>query len=111
MALLPRPLRPSWIIRRWALYKGLRSESAVFRFVALFLIGRSQFLRTQSMRQGVYGGSRAWQAVAGVFFLNDVAKKATVKEAEKLSLETLKPGQSVVIRTIPPTSKRRKRSA
>ena len=111
MALLPRALRPSWIIRRWAMYQGVRSESALFRFLALFLIGRTQFLRTTSMRQGVYGGSRGWQAVAGVFFLNDMVKKVAVKEPEKLSIETLKAGQSVLITSIPPSKKRRKRSA
>lgn len=111
MSLLPRPLRPSWLIRRWAVYSGVRSESALFRFLALYLIGRSQFLRTTSMRRGVYGSSRGWQVVAGVFFLNDIAKKLTVRESEKLSVETLKGGQSVLVTSIPPTKKRGKRSA
>ena len=111
MALLPRALRPSWIIRRWAMYQGVRSESALFRFLALLLIGRTQFLRTSSMRRGVYGGSRGWQAVAGVFFLNDMVKKLTVRETEKLSIETLKAGQSVLVTSIPPSEKRSRRSA
>lgn len=111
MALLPRAVRPSWIIRRWAMYQGVRSDSALFRFLALFLIGRTQFLRRMAMRQGVYGGSRGWQAMAGVFFLNDMSKKFTAKQAELLSKETLTAGQTVVVTSIPPKRKRGKRSA
>ena len=111
MALLPRAVRPSWILRRWAMYQGVRSNSALLRFAALLFIGRSQFLRRTSMRQGVYGGNRGWQAVAGMFFLNDMVKKLTVKETETLTTETLKAGQSVLITSIPPTKGRRKRSA
>ena len=111
MALLPRPLRPSWILRRWALYTGMRSSSGAVRFVALLAVGRAAFLRTSATRRGVYGGNRLWQTVAAAFFLNDIVKKLTVKETEVLATDRLRPGDQILVRTLPARSRRGRRSA
>jgi hypothetical protein len=77
---LPRLLRPSALLRRNALYRG------------------------------VLGGSPAWMAVGAVIFGKRFAKKAFGKQVQVLTIEKLLPGQSMRIDTIKPKTRRHQRA-
>jgi hypothetical protein len=79
MAMLPRLLRPSVIIRRKAVY------------------------------QGFLGTSRVWRAVGVVVFGKSTIKKFFGKRPELLDVSRLGPGRTMQIATIAPTSRRRRR--
>lgn len=78
---LPRLLKPSVILRRNALYKGL------------------------------FGGSRGWLAVGAVLWGRGAAKKAFGRNEEVLTTEVLKKGQFVRIDAVRPPTRRERRAA
>ena len=80
MALIPRVLRPSLIIRRRALYDGVFGHSTVWKLVAVLVFGRSTL------------------------------KKVFGKQAELIDVAKLEgPGHVMQIRTLPPSARRGKR--
>jgi hypothetical protein len=80
MALIPRVLRPSLIIRRKAL------------------------------ADGIFGPSTLWKAVAVLVFGRSTLKKVFGKNAELIEVAELKgPGHVMQIRTLPPSARRRGR--
>jgi hypothetical protein len=79
MPLLPRPLRPSVILRRNAVYKG------------------------------VLGGSKGWLAVGSVVWGRSLLKKYFGKNPEFLTVERLTKGQFLRIDAVAPTSRRQRR--
>jgi hypothetical protein len=78
---LPRLLRPSALLRRNALYRGL------------------------------LGGSRGWLAVGALIWGRRALQKAMGKEEQVLTIEKLEPGQGLRIDTIPPDTRRHRRAA
>ena len=81
MALVPRLLRPSVIIRRNATYKGL------------------------------LGGHKGWLAVGVVLWSKSFVKKTFGKQEEILTTEKLKKGQFLRIDAVAPPSRRQRRKA
>ena len=78
---IPRMLRPSVLLRRNALYKGL------------------------------FGGSRGWLAVGAVLWGRGFAKRAFGRREEILATEKLKRGQFVRIDAVRPATRRELRAA
>jgi hypothetical protein len=81
MPLVPRLLRPSVIIRRNAMYKGL------------------------------LGGHKGWLAVGGVVWSKSFLKKTFGKNEEILTTEKLTKGQFLRIDAVKPPSRRQRRKA
>jgi hypothetical protein len=80
MALIPRVLRPSLVIRRRALYDGVFGRSTVWKLVAVLVFGRSTL------------------------------KKVFGKQPELIEVAKLEgPGHFMQIRTLPPSARRGKR--
>jgi hypothetical protein len=80
MALIPRVLRPSLIIRRRALYDGIFGRSTMWKLVAVLVFGRSTL------------------------------KKVFGKQSEVIEVAKLEgPGHVMKIRTLPPSARRGKR--
>lgn len=104
MSLIPRALRPMTILRRRAMRRGLRGDSAMWQFVALMLMGGSSAMKLTARREGFFGGSRFWKTVFYAVIVNDLVKKIAVKETEVLSTEKLTAGQSVTITALDPKS-------
>lgn len=78
---MPRHLKPSVVMRRNALYKG------------------------------VFGGSRLWMAVGAVLWGRGAMKRVFGKQVEVVSVEKLKRGQAVHIDTFKPPTRRQRRAA
>jgi hypothetical protein len=78
---LPRLLKPSVLLRRNALYRGL------------------------------LGGSRGWMAVGAVMFGTRLLRRIAGKHDEVLAVDKLKPGQAIRVDAIPPASRRGRRAA
>ena len=80
MALIPRVLRPSLVVRRKALYDG------------------------------IFGSSWFWKAIAVVVFGRSTLKKVFGKNPELIEVAKLEgPGHFMQIRTLPPSARRNKR--
>jgi hypothetical protein len=77
---IPRVLRPSVLLRRQALYKGL------------------------------FGGSRGWLAVGAVIWGRKFAKRAFGRREEILATERLTKGQFVRIEALRPLTRRELRA-
>jgi hypothetical protein len=105
-----RSLGISWLLRRWAFRRGVRSQNDLIHFAALVVIGRSAFLRRNARIKGVYGREPAWVALAGLFFVTDLVRKIAVKEADVVTTEVLRVGDRVQISSIPPRSRRGRRA-
>lgn len=101
----------SWVLRRWAYRRGLRSQSDLVHFAALLVVGRAAFLRRTARVKGVYGREPVWVAVAGLFFAKDTFEKLTRKEVEFLTTEHLRAGDRLQITPIPPSTRRRRRAS
>jgi hypothetical protein len=99
------------VIRRRAVKRGFRSNRNFMRLMALLLVGRPALLRQNALRQGFIGKDRFWKTVAYLYLANDVVKKLTVKEPERLGIERLVEGQSVTITALPRSSRRAARAA
>lgn len=80
---------------------GLRSDSDIYRLVALLLVGRPALVRATAMRQGFAKRDRFWRLVAYGILANDVRRKLTVKEPDRLGTERLVEGQSVIVSALP----------
>jgi hypothetical protein len=78
---IPRLLKPSVLLRRNALYRGL------------------------------LGGSRGWLGVGALMVGWRALRKLAGKQPEVLTVEKLQPGQGVRIDAIPPGSRRQRRAA
>jgi hypothetical protein len=105
--LIPRALRPMTLIRRRMMRGGLKSDSDIYRLMALLLVGRPALVRSTAMRQGFAGRDKFWRLVAYGIIANDVRRKLTVKQPERLGTERLLEGQSVVVSALPRSGRRR----
>ena len=78
---IPRLLKPSVVLRRNALYRGL------------------------------LGGSRGWLAVGALIWGRGLLRRALGKQEQVLTVEKLTKGQGLRINAIGPTSRRQRRAA
>jgi hypothetical protein len=81
MALFPRTLQPSFIIRR------------------------------KAMRQGLLGRSLFWKVVAGVVFGRSTLKKVFGRNAEPLGKRTISAGHTISVAASAPLSRRQAKRA
>lgn len=58
-------------------------------------------LRGLAVRRGLLGGSRPWMIVAGVLWGLRLLRRASGRRPELLSVERLKPGQTLQITALP----------
>ncbi len=75
------------------------------------LLSPSLIARRNAITRGVFGGSRGWLAVGGVFWLGRAARRTLGRTEEVAAVEKLAPGQAVTIVALRPESRRRRRSA
>jgi hypothetical protein len=94
-------------VRRRMMRRGLKSDSDIYRLVALLLVGRPALVRSTAMRQGFARRDRFWRVVAFAILANDLWRKLTVKEPDRLGTERLVEGQSVIISALPRSGRRR----
>jgi hypothetical protein len=73
-------------------------------FWRLNIIRRLRF----ASHRGAYEGNKYWLGVTIVFALAGVLKKVLTKSPTLVATEVLKPGQAIVLRTIPPEARRRR---
>ena len=81
MALIPRLVRPSVLVRRQAMYKG------------------------------VLGNSWFWRVIAGFVFGRSLLKRVFGRQPEHLGRVELRPDRAMMIQTIKPMSRRDRRRA
>lgn len=58
-------------------------------------------LKRNALRKGVFGPSTGWKAVAVVAFGGPLLRRLGSKQADVLTIEKLKPGESVTVSTFP----------
>jgi hypothetical protein len=75
------------------------------------LLSPTAYLRRGAFYKGLLGGSRGWLAIGTVLWAPRVVKRILGRNEEVLATETLKPGQGIVLQTIPPVTRRQKRRA
>ncbi len=63
-------------------------------------------LRGLALRRGVLGGSRPWMVVAAVLWGARLVRRASSRRPEVVSIERLKPGQTVQVTALQPTGRR-----
>lgn len=68
-------------------------------------------LKRSALRKGVFGASTGWKAVAAVVFGGTFLRRLVSKQAEVVSVEKLRPGQTVTITSIERTTRRQRRRA
>ena len=68
-------------------------------------------IRRAALYRGVFGSSRGWRAVAVVVFGGRFLLRTLGRSEEVVSLERLRPGQSVTITAIRPETRRDRRRA
>jgi len=108
MARLPYVLRPRSVLQRVALRRGVRGESILWGAIAATLGGRSAYVRSQAIRQGVLGGNRSWQLIAGVLVLKQIINSGS-KQPEQLGKVRVGSNSFVnVINAKPMTKKQQK---
>jgi hypothetical protein len=65
----------------------------------------------RAVTRGVLGGDRLWRGVAAVMLGSSFLKRTFGRTEEVLTVERLRPGESVLVRTIAPTSRRERRAS
>jgi hypothetical protein len=61
----------------------------------------ASLIRTRAITHGVIGGGRGWQIIAALIFGRRFLQRALGRTPETLTIDTLKPGQSMTITTMP----------
>lgn len=64
-----------------------------------------RFLTRYGTTRGIFGGSRAWTAVAILAWAVRLAQRSRGKEAKVVYSEVLHPGQTIEVRHLPDPSK------
>lgn len=75
------------------------------------LLSPTAWLRRTALTKGVLGGQRAWMIAGGVVWGLRLARRAVAGSEETAAVETMRPGETITIRTIAPQSRRDRRSA
>lgn len=55
------------------------------------------YLRTRGVKDGLFDGRRLWLAIGLVMWTGRILKKVLVRPSEVISLERLKPGESLLV--------------
>ena len=67
--------------------------------------------RRTAFYKGLLGGSRGWMAAGAVLWVGRDDRRALGRTEEHVSLDRLRPGQGLEIRTIVPPTRRERRTA
>ncbi len=87
----------------------MASNSGLYTYFRL-RYSPTRFLTEKGMREGLFGGRRAWLVVFVLFRGAVAVKRAATRHEEFVALDRLKPGERIIIRSIPVSSgKERKR--
>lgn len=65
-------------------------------------------LKRRALRQGVFGQSLGWRLVAVVVFGGPLLRRLVSKQSEVLAVDTLRPGESILVTTSRRPSRRRR---
>jgi hypothetical protein len=68
-------------------------------------------IRRQALTRGVFGNDTFWRAIAVVVFGRSLLKKLFGRTEEIVTTERLDIGQAMIVRPVPPTSRRDRRAA
>ena len=68
-------------------------------------------LKRQALRKGVMGPSTGWKIVAVFAFGGPIVRRLVSKQTDVLTIETLKPGESVNISTYPALTRAERKQA
>jgi hypothetical protein len=110
MALLPYALRPTRLLRRVALRRGLGGTSLFWSSIAGILLGQGSYVRSQAIRRGLIGGSRSWQMLAGLMILKEAASTVG-KQPEDLGKAKVGVGSFLRLTTEKPMTKKQQKAA
>lgn len=69
------------------------------------------YLRRNGLFKGLLGGSRGWLAIFGLLQAQKFIGKYVGRDEQKLTLDMLKPGQSMTITAIPAPNRRQRKQA
>jgi hypothetical protein len=61
----------------------------------------TRFINTRGLREGLYGRNTVWLGIFIVFRVLVAVKRASTRSVERVSVDALKPGEGLVIRTFP----------
>jgi hypothetical protein len=75
------------------------------------LLKPSVIIRRNALYKGVLGGRRGWQVVGVVIWSKSLVKRVFGKHEEMISTEKLKKGQFVRIDAVAPLTRRQRRRA
>ena len=75
---------------------------------SLLFVRPSYILRSRAITQGVLGGHRGWQVLAGIIFSRQILKNVLGRHPEVLARDVLQPGESLTIRSIPAPARGRR---
>jgi hypothetical protein len=67
--------------------------------------------RRTAFYKGLLGGSRGWMAVGAALWVGRKGRSAFGRTEEHVSLDKLRPGQGIEVRTIVPPTRRERRAA
>lgn len=73
------------------------------------LISPAVYVRRRALYDGVLGSSTLWKLVAAAVFGRSVLRRVLGRHPEHLSVERLRPGQSVQVIALGPRGSRRQR--
>jgi hypothetical protein len=68
-------------------------------------------VRRRALTRGVLGNSPLWRVVAVVVFGKSLLKRLVGGGEEIVTVERMRPGETMVLRTIPPVARRARRRA
>lgn len=71
----------------------------------------ARLVRRQSVKRGLFGGNRAWMTVGGVYSLIKVVRRISRRADGVVTAERIAPGETLIIETVPRTTRRQRRAA
>jgi hypothetical protein len=70
------------------------------------MLSPTAFARRSAISKGLIGGNRVWMYVGGAMWALRFARRTFGKNEVIVATEVLQPGQSLLLRTIPPSSRK-----
>ncbi len=102
MSLVPYALRPKYLIRSFALRRGVTHPNPLIRPIAMLVVGQGAFLRARAIRHGVVLGNPYWRAIGSVLLAREVSKRVLGKPPEPLARQRIRPGRFVTVSVTAP---------
>ena len=74
------------------------------------VLSPSALIRRNAIYKGFLGGNRGWLVLGGTFWAARFLRKSLGRSEVIAATEILRPGQTITIRTITPTTRRQRRA-